>query len=45
MGFKKRNFLFHLEGHSDSVTSLAVSNDNKFIVSGSLDGTIKIWDL
>jgi len=37
---------FHLNiGHANSVTSLAITPDGKHIVSGSLDRTIKIWDM
>ncbi|OMJ96073.1 hypothetical protein SteCoe_457 [Stentor coeruleus] len=32
-------------GHSDKVTSLAISSDGKKIISGSIDKTIKIWNL
>jgi WD40 repeat protein len=32
------------KGHTDSVNSVAISPDGKFIVSGSSDDTIKIWD-
>ena len=32
-------------GHSISVESVAISPDGKTIVSGSGDGTIKIWDI
>ncbi|KAK4677649.1 NACHT and WD40-domain containing NOD-like receptor 2 [Podospora pseudoanserina] len=34
-----------LEGHSDSVYSVAFSPDSKWIASGSEDCTIKIWHL
>ena len=34
-----------MKGHSYSVTSVAISSDNKYIVSGSRDNTIKIWNL
>jgi len=31
--------------HSDSIRSVAFSPDGTKIVSGSADGTIKVWDL
>ncbi len=31
--------------HSDSVNSLAITPDNKFLISGSSDNTIGIWNL
>ena len=34
-----------LTGHTDSLYSVAISPDNKKIVSGSDDKTIRIWDL
>ena len=34
-----------LKGHTNSVKSLAISPDNKKIVSGSFDKTIRVWDL
>ena len=33
------------KGHTDSVNSVVISPDGKFIVSGSSDDTIKIWDI
>ncbi|KAJ2933545.1 hypothetical protein H1R20_g3565, partial [Candolleomyces eurysporus] len=39
------NCLFELQGHSSMVQSVAISPDGKRIVSGSLDGTIRIWDM
>lgn len=32
-----------LSGHSQFVSSVAISRDNKTLVSGSPDRTIKIW--
>ena len=34
-----------MNGHSNGVNSVAISTDNKFMVSGSCDTTIKIWNL
>ena len=34
-----------LEGHSDSVLSVAISGDGQMIVSGSRDTTLKLWDV
>jgi glucose repression regulatory protein TUP1 len=37
--------LERFDGHKDSVYSVAFSSDGKSIVSGSLDKTLKIWDI
>ena len=34
-----------MEGHSPCVNLVAISPDGKYIVSGSYDKTIKIWDI
>ncbi|OCL93957.1 caspase family protein [Aliarcobacter thereius] len=34
-----------LNGHNDNINSIAISPDNKYLVSGGLDKTIKIWDI
>lgn len=36
--------LAYYEEHKDQVTALAVSKDHMFFVSGSEDGTVKVWD-
>ena len=33
-----------LSGHSNAVSSVAVSPDGQFVASGSWDKTIKIWN-
>ena len=37
--------LRHFRGHEDYVTSVGVSADRKYLVSGSADGTIALWSL
>ena len=34
-----------LEGHTDTVLSIAFSPDGQYIASGSLDNTIRLWDI
>ena len=36
---------FFLEGHNDSVWILDFSKDGQNLASGSLDGTVRLWDL
>ncbi|MDO4629676.1 MAG: hypothetical protein Q4C70_10890 [Planctomycetia bacterium] len=33
------------QGHSNSVECIACSPDSKYVVSGSRDGTIRIWEI
>jgi WD40 repeat protein len=37
--------LRHFRGHNDYVTSVGVSRDARYLVSGSADNTISIWSL
>ena len=41
----KSKFNLFLEGHTDYVTCVIVTKDNKYIISGSDDRTIRIWNL
>ncbi|HIK11185.1 MAG TPA: FHA domain-containing protein [Oscillatoriaceae cyanobacterium M33_DOE_052] len=34
-----------LSGHTSSVTSVSLSADSRFALSGGFDGTVKLWDL
>jgi WD40 repeat protein/serine/threonine protein kinase len=39
------NCLHTIEGHNDSVTSVAISSDGSHALSGSADNTLKLWKL
>ena len=34
----------HLEGHTDTVASLAFSSDGALLASGGMDGVVRVWD-
>jgi Prp8 binding protein len=34
-----------LIGHNDTITGLALSNDGNYLLSNSMDSTIKCWDI
>lgn len=42
---KTREFIDTLRGHTDFVISASISNDGKYIVSASFDGTARIWNV
>jgi len=33
------------EGHTDRITDLCFSEDGKWLISSSMDGTLRIWDI
>ena len=35
----------HIEGHVDTVSIITISNNREFIISGSLDCTVRIWNI
>ncbi|KAM7531238.1 hypothetical protein LguiB_034648 [Lonicera macranthoides] len=39
------DWAFELQGHKDSVSSLAFSTDGQLLASGSFDGLIQVWDI
>jgi WD40 repeat protein len=41
----KRQRKFKLQGHTDSIFSISISPDKKYIVSGSYDETIRLWSI
>lgn len=34
-----------LKGHTDSVTGLSLSSDGSYLLSNSMDNTLRIWDV
>jgi WD40 repeat protein len=42
---KKRQRKFKLLGHTDSVFSVSISPDKRYIISGSYDETVRLWSL
>lgn len=37
--------IFVQMGHTDSISTIAFSPDGKYILSGSMDKTLKLWDV
>jgi WD40 repeat protein len=37
--------LISLVGHTDTVTSVAITPDQKYVVTGSADNTVRLWDI
>jgi len=32
-------------GHEAKITSIALSHENRYLVSGSADGTVRVWEV
>jgi WD40 repeat protein len=43
--FSENKLLKLLNGHRDEVTSICLSTDEQFILSGSIDNTVKLWEI
>lgn len=37
--------LHHMKGHSDTVTGLALSPDGSYVLSNSMDNSLRVWDI
>jgi transcription initiation factor TFIID subunit 5 len=42
---KKRQRKFKLYGHTDSIFGISISPDKKYIISGSYDESIRLWNI
>lgn len=42
---RKKAVAYTLEGHTDTITSLAVSPDSQTLLSNSHDSTVRTWDI
>jgi Prp8 binding protein len=42
---KKQKILRTLPGHKDTVTGLSISPDGNFLLSNSMDNTLRMWDV
>ncbi|KAK9460826.1 WD40-repeat-containing domain protein [Lipomyces oligophaga] len=42
---RQKNVIYTLPGHTDAVTSLNVSDNMQFLVSRSMDNTVRTWDI
>ena len=43
--FEEKTELMVFRGHTGTISDLKISNDSKYIVSGSCDSTIRLWSL
>lgn len=42
---RKQEVLYTMNGHTDTITSLQVSPDSQYLLSNSLDATVRTWDI
>lgn len=42
---KKDFIFFEFKGHNELIYRLTFSNDSKYLISGSVDKTVRIWDM
>jgi WD40 repeat protein len=45
VGFNQRHRTEYLYGSSDKVIAVAVTPEERIAISGSVDNTLKLWDL
>lgn len=42
---RKKEILYTLRGHTDTVTGLRLSADGSYLLSNSMDNSLRIWDV
>lgn len=42
---RKQEVDFNLMGHTDTITGLSLSPDGSFLLSNSMDQTLRMWDI
>jgi WD40 repeat protein len=42
---QKRQRKFKLHGHTDSIFSVSISPDKRYIISGSFDESVRLWSI
>ena len=40
---RQNNVVTEIEGHSDTVTGMALSPDGSYVLTNSMDNTLRIW--
>ncbi|KAJ3227573.1 hypothetical protein HK099_001422 [Clydaea vesicula] len=42
---RTNKILYRLEGHEDTITGIKVSPDGQYLISNSMDNTVRMWDI
>lgn len=42
---RKKEISYSMKGHTDTITGLALSSDGSYLLSNSMDNTLRIWDV
>lgn len=42
---RKNAVVYQMKGHSDTVTGLSLSPDGSFVLSNSMDNSLRVWDI
>lgn len=42
---RTKEVLYELKGHTDTVTGLSLSGDGSYLLSNSMDNSLRIWDI